>query len=123
MADRLTPWQRASLKQLRKKAGRAEGEELHPDDWEIAWYLHEHGVGAGVAWVLRKLPSSPRCSICAAPFGGIGGRVGAPLGYKPSRKNPEICATCVEMSPPGGMTTFTGVLFADLRSFTAHSEH
>jgi adenylate cyclase len=45
-----------------------------------------------------------------------------PLGYWPSRKNPSICATCVEASPPGGMTTDAGVLFADLRGFTRLSE-
>ena len=44
------------------------------------------------------------------------------LGYRPSRKNPNICATCVEMAPPGGMTTDVGVLFADLRGFTTTSE-
>jgi adenylate cyclase len=123
MDEPLTAFQRASIRQLRKKAGRAEGEPLEPDDWELAWYLHEHGTGRGMSWFLRHLPSGPRCSVCAAPFGGIGKRIVGPLGFRPSRKNPEVCSTCVESSPPGGLTMFTGVLFADLRSFTSSHEH
>jgi hypothetical protein len=42
--------------------------------------------------------------------------------YRPSRKNPNICAVCVELSAPNGMTLEAGVLFADLRRFTALSE-
>jgi adenylate cyclase len=71
---------------------------------------------------MRSLPSSPRCGICGAPFAGFGSHLVRPLGYRPSRKNPTLCASCVELSPPGGMTMETGVLFADLRGFTARSE-
>jgi adenylate cyclase len=71
-----------------------------------------------VAALLRSLPRSPRCGVCGAPFAGFGGRLVAPLGYRPSRKNPTICATCVEYSPPGGVVQYAGVLFADLRGFT-----
>ena len=67
-------------------------------------------------------PTGPRCGVCGAPFPGFGGRLAGPLGYRPSRKNPEVCSVCVEFSPPGGMTLYTGVLFADLRSFTARFE-
>ncbi len=121
-SHRLTRWQRASVRQLRKKAGRADGEPLQPEDWKHAWYLHEHGLGGGVGSLLRRLPTGPRCGVCGAPFHGFGGRLAGPLGYRPSRKNPEVCSVCVEFSPPGGMTLYTGVLFADLRSFTARFE-
>ena len=119
---RLTMWQRASIRKLRNKAGRADGEPLQPEDWKMAMHLHEHGVGGGVSWLLRQLPTSPRCGVCGAPFGGVGGRLAGPLGYRPSRKNPQVCSVCVEYSPPGGTTMYAGVLFADLRSFTARFE-
>jgi adenylate cyclase len=60
--------------------------------------------------------------MCSAPFAGAGRFVVRPLGYRPSRKNPTLCDTCVELSPPGGTTMYTGVLFADLRGFTGRSE-
>lgn len=117
--SRPTLWQRMAVRRLRRKAGRGAGEPLRPEDWEVAWRLHETGLGGAVATCFRALPSSPRCGICAAPFAGPGRWVVGPLGYRPSRKNPTVCATCVEHSPPGGMTLHTGVLFADLRGFTA----
>jgi adenylate cyclase len=60
--------------------------------------------------------------MCGAPFAGVGSRLVRPLGYRPSRKNPSLCATCVELAPPGGMTTEVGVMFADVRGFTTRSE-
>jgi adenylate cyclase len=115
---RLTLWQRLAIRKLRREARRSDGEPLAPEDWAIAWRLHEQGVGRVVGAVLRSLPSSPRCAVCGAPFAGLGGRIVAPLGYRPSRKNPTVCGTCVEYSPPGGIVQYTGVLFADLRGFT-----
>lgn len=116
---RLTWWQRTGMKTLRRQAGRRDGEPLKPEDWEVVWRMHETGVGGVVSSVLRVLPSSPRCGVCAAPFAGPGSRIAGPLGYRPSRKNPTVCSVCVEMAPPGGMKMPTGVLFADLRGFTA----
>ena len=113
--------QRMAVRKLRRKAGRGAGEPLEPEDWEIAWRMHETGFSRMLSGLFRVLPSSPRCGICAAPFAGPGRIVASPLGFQPSRKNPTICSTCVEFSPPGGMKMETGVLFADLRGFTARS--
>ena len=71
--------------------------------------------------VMRHLPSDPRCRLCRAPYGGIGGRVMRRFGYGPSRKNPGLCNTCFEMAPMGGVEMEIGVLFADVRGFTAMS--
>lgn len=43
--------------------------------------------------VFRYLPSPPRCKVCHNPFGGIGGKLVGLMGFKPSRKNPRLCAT------------------------------
>jgi adenylate cyclase len=121
-SEKLTLWQRAGLRMFRRRAGRSPDEPLKPEDWEVIWRLHETGAGGVVAALLRTLPSSPRCAVCAAPFGGVGRHLAGPLGYRPSRKNPTVCSVCVEAAPPGGMTMQTGIMFADLRGFTSRVE-
>jgi adenylate cyclase len=71
---------------------------------------------------MRGLPREPRCKFCHAPFQGAGGRFVRLAGYRPSRKNPNLCDVCVEKGPPGGFDTEAGVLFADVRGFTAYAE-
>jgi adenylate cyclase len=115
---KLTLWQRLALRELRRKAGRPDGEPMKPEDWGMAMALHEQAAGRGLNRVLFALPGSPRCGMCGAPFEGPGSWFAGPLGYRPSRKNPTVCGVCVELSPPGGMKMETGVLFADLRGFT-----
>jgi adenylate cyclase len=65
----------------------------------------------------RKLPSNPRCRVCLVPFGGVG-RL---LRISPSRKNPNFCSSCIDSSPEGVHDREVGVLFADIRGFTAWS--
>jgi adenylate cyclase len=115
----LTLWQRFGLRRLRKLAGRKAEEPLRPEDWEAVMRLHRQPIGRVAGRLFLALPSSPRCGTCGAPFAGAGRFIVGPLGHRPSRKNPTICATCVELSPPGGMTTQTGILFADIRGSTA----
>jgi adenylate cyclase len=43
-------------------------------------------------------------------------------GFKPSRKNPALCARCCDSLPPGGAEIDTAVLFADVRGSTALGE-
>jgi adenylate cyclase len=118
----MTVVQRAALRKLRRMAGRGEGESLEPEDWEVLWRMHENGAGRVMQRLFLALPHSPRCGVCGAPFEGAGRHLTRMLGYGPSRKNPTICAACVELAPPGGMTMPTGVLFADLRGFTERFE-
>ena len=119
--ERLSMWQRTGLRKLRKDAGRKRGEPLKQEDWQAYYDMEGTRMMRAIRWVWRTLPSSPRCGRCGAPFAGFGRYVAKPLGYKPSRKNPTVCASCVETSPPGGVTMQTGVLFADIRGFTAKS--
>jgi adenylate cyclase len=119
---RLTGWQRLASRSLARHAGKRPGEPLSPEDWMAYFDFSLTKTSRAAHRILRSLPASPRCGMCGAPFAGLGGRLVRPLGYRPSRKNPTLCATCVELAPPGGMTTEVGVLFADLRGFTARSE-
>jgi adenylate cyclase len=72
--------------------------------------------------VMRRLPAEPRCRLCNAPYGGIGGHIMRRFGYGPSRKNPTLCNMCFEKAPMGGVDMEIGVLFADIRGFTSLAE-
>ena len=72
--------------------------------------------------VFRRLPGDPRCKLCQNPFGGVGGKISAVIGRKPSRKNPNLCQYCFDRLPPGGIEIDVGVLFADIRNSTALGE-
>src|SRR5207248_11005619 len=73
--------------------------------------------------VFRYLPSAPRCKVCNNPFGGVGGRVLGMAGFKPSRKNPNLCGRCCDSLPEGGAEVDVAVLFADVRGSVALGEH
>jgi adenylate cyclase len=81
---------------------------------------HRSMVAARHVW--RYVPSSPRCKVCASPFGGIGGAVATRIGWAPSRKNPNLCGRCCDQMPPGGAEVDVAVLFADVRGSTALGE-
>ncbi|HEX6031209.1 MAG TPA: adenylate/guanylate cyclase domain-containing protein [Tepidiformaceae bacterium] len=72
--------------------------------------------------VMKHLPTDPRCKVCSSPFAGVGGKVTGVFGFRPSRKNPNICGQCIDSMDPGGALLDIGVLFVDLRGSTTLGE-
>jgi adenylate cyclase len=68
------------------------------------------------------MPSPWRCKFCNAPFRGPYAGTMKRLGYSPSRKNPRICARCIERAPAGGAVVPLTILFADVRGYTSLCE-
>src|SRR5688500_16767835 len=72
--------------------------------------------------IFRRFPSGPRCTPCQNPFRGIGGKMVGVMGFKPSRKNPNLCARCCDGLGPGGLELDIAVVFADVRGSTGLGE-
>ena len=72
--------------------------------------------------MFRYLPSAPRCKMCNNPFGGPVGRILGVAGFKPSRKNPDLCTRCCDAVPHGGAEVDIAVLLADVRGSTTLGE-
>ena len=73
---------------------------------------------------LKLLPASPRCTLCAAPFAGVGGNLMRAIGKRPSDKNPAMCNSCFQfiIEHHGGAEIDVTMLFADIRGSTAMAE-
>jgi adenylate cyclase len=67
-------------------------------------------------------PGSTRCKLCNAPFTGPSATAFRLCGYGQSRKNPQLCARCVESAPEGGAVVPLAILFADMRGYTSLTE-
>lgn len=86
------------------------------------------GESAGLASQrrrFRRIPSSPRCKLCSAPFAGVGGLLFRPAGYRRSAGNPALCDKCVhELRKRGlsGLEIPVTLLFSDIRGSTAMGE-
>lgn len=75
--------------------------------------------------IFKHIPSEPRCKLCAAPFGGIGGLVLKPAGYGRYAGNPAMCLKCiVELRKSGlkGVEIPVTLVFSDVRGSTALGE-
>jgi adenylate cyclase len=103
--------------------GRKQPAEMRGESADLAFFERMNGhLPRTFSAVMRQLPSEPRCRLCHAPFGGIGGRIMRRVGFGPSRKNPTFCNTCFEKAPMGGVEMEIGILFADVRGFTSLAE-
>jgi adenylate cyclase len=72
----------------------------------------------------RRIPSPPRCKMCAAPFGPPGGWVLRYFGHARWAKNPKYCEGCFRtlLANHGGAEVECSLLFADVRGSTTLAE-
>jgi len=72
----------------------------------------------------RKLPSPPRCKLCAAPFSGPFAPVLRVLGFRRWALNQQICRFCVRdlEKHSGGAEVSVSLLYVDVRGSTAMAE-
>jgi adenylate cyclase len=90
-----------------------------------AVFTGEHPGMAGQRRAFLRVPSSPRCKLCAAPFGGVGGVMFRPMGYGRSPGNPALCGKCEIMLRREGLTGVeipVSLLFTDVRGSTGMGE-
>jgi adenylate cyclase len=94
---------------------------------DAAWRDILTGTDPGLKQVRRifsRIPSNPRCKMCASPFGGVGGGVMRLFWHAPLARNPLLCRACssVVKKHPGGAEIQISVLFADVRGSTGLAE-
>ena len=85
----------------------------------------ESPVLGSIRRTLRRIPSSPRCKLCAAPFSGIGGAVLQRAGFARYPGNPRMCSQCiVQMRKRGmrGVEIPVSLVFSDVRGSTSLGE-
>lgn len=72
----------------------------------------------------RRIPSSPRCKLCAAPFHGAGRVLTRLIMHGTSSASPLLCNVCFGQlrDRPGGAEIELSVLFADIRGSTGIAE-
>ena len=74
--------------------------------------------------IISRIPTNPRCQLCAFPFAGPGGRVFRLVGKRQSRVNPNMCTSCenILLKHHGGAEVDASLLFADIRGSTTLAE-
>lgn len=90
-------------------------------EWWEDYLTHGHRLEGFARVLFPILPANPRCKICKAPFRGFG-KLLAPFGWSPSRKNPAMCGFCSNRLPAGGAEVPVAVLVADVCGYTTMSE-
>jgi adenylate cyclase len=74
--------------------------------------------------ILGRIPRSPRCKTCQAPFEGPFKPVLSLFGKRPFEKNPRYCSGCYHWltESKGGAEIRLSMLFADVRGSTPMTE-
>ena len=92
---------------------------------EDEWRAFLDGTHPSIQWgrrTFRHIPSSPRCRVCYAPFGGPGGAMFRLMGFVRWDKNPNVCVRCLKdmrMYDVMGAEVEISFLFADVRNSSA----
>ena len=94
------------------------------DDFWYTFLTRGDAAERRVRNVLRRLPSSARCHLCAAPFAGPVAPLMRAIGKRPSDYNPAVCSSCFDFMKQhhGGAEIDCTMLFADIRGSTAMAE-
>ena len=86
----------------------------------------DHAALVKMRTTLKRIPSSPRCKLCAAPFEGAGGAVLRHFGFGRFPGNPALCTNCITgFRKEGGLTGAeipVTLLYADVRGSTGIAE-
>ena len=103
------------------------GPDPDPNPNEAMWRAILDGtdpVYARTRRRLKHLPGTPRCKMCAAPFGGPAGMLMRWRGRAPWPKNPDYCGACFQLLDRyhGGAEIESSFLFADIRGSTTLAE-
>jgi adenylate cyclase len=72
-----------------------------------------------------RIPTDPRCKMCAAPFAGLGGMAFRLAGFGRFPGNPSLCKQCITQMRKNGMSGLeipVSLLFSDVRGSTSMGE-
>jgi adenylate cyclase len=96
-------------------------DDITPEEHWRLFFTGEHPDILRARRMFTRMPSNPRCKVCAAPFRGIGHRLIRRFGFVPWSKNPNVCSRCVtylaDLDTPGAEIDASFV-FADVRGST-----
>ena len=95
-----------------------------PDDFWHDYLTRGHPKERAARRFFIRIPHEPRCSVCAAPFAGIGAPMMRLIGKRQSDKSPKICDACYSFlaTHHGGAEIDCTMLFADIRGSTTLAE-
>jgi adenylate cyclase len=96
----------------------------HNDEFWRDYLTRGHPKERAARRFFVRIPHEPRCTICAAPFAGIGGPMMRLIGKRQSDKSPKICDSCYSFlaTHHGGAEIEVTMLFADIRGSTTLAE-
>jgi len=106
---------------------RARGGRLSETAASEQWRTILSGDDPGLRWLRatwRRVPGTPRCKVCAAPFQGPARLLARLALHGRSPLNPLMCGMCMRAlrRHPGGAEITGSVLFADVRGSTGIAE-